>query len=330
MDDREIVSAMKAGALPRLAGLGGAYDRYAGPLFDYCCRILGEREAAAAAIRDAFLHGVTESRGIRDPQLVRAHLYAAARDQCHRRQRSASTVSGRQFSGRQFSGRRPENTGQADLRGLINSVLGGLDEPEREAAELMFNHGLSDSDLAIVFGVSRHRASALAARARDHLEATLATPIVAHIRLRTCPVLRELVPGWDGRLPDETRGLVESHVGQCEACLSLRYRAFQPAIAYALQAPIEPPAQLRRQVIELCMGTTDKAAQTRQVAWTSESASSGRQARRGVVLAVAVILIWVAAAISATLLTILGSHSAQGLTTVQTLSGPAAGNHRPF
>jgi DNA-directed RNA polymerase specialized sigma24 family protein len=333
MDDREIVSAMKAGALPTLAGLGGAYDRYAAPLFDYCYGILGDREDAASATRDAFLREITEFRGIRKPRLMRAQLYAAARDECRRRQQSVPTASRR---------RPPAGDQQANLCELISSAFAGLNGLEREAAELMFNHGLSDSDLAIVLGVSRHRASALATRAQGYLEATLAIPIVAHICLRTCPDLRELLPGWDGRLEDETRALVESHIEQCEICMSTRYQAFQPAIAYALEAPFPPPASLRREVIALSVAAPRKAPRSRQVMWMPESASSASRARLGVALAVAAIVIWVVAAISATLLTILGSHSAHGLITVRTDSlradslraaaehKPGDGNHRPF
>ena len=84
--------------------------------------------------------------------------------------------------------------GQAELRSLIHSVLGGLRPGEREVIELSFRHDLNDSDLAIVLGVSQSRAHDLASRARGRLEEALGALHIALTGREACPVL--LGSGW--------------------------------------------------------------------------------------------------------------------------------------
>src|ERR1044072_2177698 len=52
MDDREIVAAIGAGALP---GLAAAYDDHAESLYGYCRWMLREPEDAADAVEDTFI-----------------------------------------------------------------------------------------------------------------------------------------------------------------------------------------------------------------------------------------------------------------------------------
>jgi DNA-directed RNA polymerase specialized sigma24 family protein len=302
MDDRYIVSAMRGSALATLAGLAGAYDKYAAPLYSYCCWTLGDPVAAAEAVRDTFRFAMTDLPAIRDPELLRAHLYAVARGECH-----SGSASG--------SGRYPPADDRpADLRGLIIDTLAGLDSAEREVAELLFRHGLSHADLALVLSMPRRRASALAAHVQGYLEQSLAVPIVAYAGARTCPELSELLPGWDGQVTVWTTGLVERHIEECLTCESLRYQAFHPAIVYALESRADLPADLRGQVIGLLVDSQGPERTARG----ETSAPNPSHARLGALLAVAAILIWVIVAVIVTLMTILSSHSAHGGTTDRT------------
>jgi DNA-directed RNA polymerase specialized sigma24 family protein len=292
MDDHDIVSAMRAGSLATLAALAGAYDRYAASLYSYCCWILGKPDIAAEAVRETFVLAMTDLRDIRDPELLSAQLYAVARVECHQRlqadtdPRSRSAVS----------------TPQAGLRGLIVETLAKLDDQQREVVELTFRHGLSHADLALVLGIPQRRASALATQIQSHLIATLAVPVVAYTGEKTCPQLNKLLSGWDGHLTLWTEGVVENHIEECLTCESLRYQAFHPAIVYALDSPSDLPADLRGQVIALCVDS----APAEHAGRGEGSAPAGSHAKIGTVLALAVIVIWVAVAVSVTLLTILG------------------------
>lgn len=294
MDDRDIVAAMRASPLATLAGIAGAYDKYAAPLFRYCWWLLGEPDDAAAVVLDTFQLAMTDLRGIRDPEQLCSHLYAVARDECQHRTASSSAAASR---------RRPPIDRRADRRGglrrLIVDALAELDDREREVVELKFGHGLGDAGVAFVLGMPRRQASALAARVQARLEERLAAPIVAYTGTQACPVLNTLLPGWDGRLTLWTTGLVQSHIEECPTCKSLRYQAFQPAVAFALESRASLPAGLRAQVIGLCVDSQGSDRSGRGQATVSH-------ARFGALLAFAAIAIWIIAAVSVTLLTILG------------------------
>ena len=74
-------------------GLAAAYDQFAAPLFAYCRRMLADPEAAAGAVRDTFVIATSRLEGLRDPDRLRAWLYAVARNECLRRQRAAGVTS---------------------------------------------------------------------------------------------------------------------------------------------------------------------------------------------------------------------------------------------
>lgn len=65
------------------AGLAGAYDEYAVPLYTYCRSLLSEPADAADAVHDTSLIAAARLRGLRDPdKLARAgqpHSGAAGR-----------------------------------------------------------------------------------------------------------------------------------------------------------------------------------------------------------------------------------------------------------
>src|ERR1017187_5388883 len=78
MEDPEVVAAIVAGDP---AGLAEAYDRYAVPLYAYCCSMLGEPADAADAVQDTFLIAAAKLRGLRAPGKLRPWLYAVARNE---------------------------------------------------------------------------------------------------------------------------------------------------------------------------------------------------------------------------------------------------------
>jgi len=292
MDDRDIVAAMKASALATMAGLAAAYDKYATSLYSYCCWLVGDTEAAAAVVLETFRLALTDLRGIRNPDLLRSHLYAVARDECRQRQQADSPAD---------QDRPLADHGRADLRGVINTTLAELDRGEREVVELVFRHGLSQAGLGLVLGIPQRRAATQAAKITGYLQERLAAPILAYTGAQTCPELGELLPDWDGRLTLWVTGLVQNHIAQCPTCKSLRYQAFQPAIVFALESSTNLPPSLRGQVIALCLDSMGAEAGGGRAETAPPSA---RQARLGTMLAFAAIAIWVIAAVSITLLTV--------------------------
>src|SRR6266568_336985 len=79
MEDCKVVAAIVAGDP---AGLGEAYDRYAVPLYAYCRSMLREPADAADAVQDTFVIAVSKLTRLRDPERLRAWLFAVARNEC--------------------------------------------------------------------------------------------------------------------------------------------------------------------------------------------------------------------------------------------------------
>ena len=75
MRDSEIVASIAAG---HSGGLAEAYDKYAGPLYEYCRFMLTDPGDAADAVQDTFVIAAARAAGLRDPERLRAWLYAVA------------------------------------------------------------------------------------------------------------------------------------------------------------------------------------------------------------------------------------------------------------
>jgi hypothetical protein len=74
-------------------GIAEAYDRYAAPLYAYCCFMLPGPDDAAAVVRDTFLIATSRLEGLRDPGKLRSWLPAVARRECLRRRSVAGVTS---------------------------------------------------------------------------------------------------------------------------------------------------------------------------------------------------------------------------------------------
>ena len=218
--------------------------------------------------------------------------------------------------------------GQAELRELIRSVLADMKPREREVVELNFRHELFDHDLAVALGLSVSKAQALAARTRGRLEKSLAALRTALAGRQACPVMGALLADWDGQLTEQTRDLVAWHVEQCQTCVNHARGVLRPTVLRAL-LPLPPlPPELREKVLNLCSSTAEDAvAYRRRVVRRAEStwAALFSQAVRwaswasirahpGAAIATAAVALWVAAAVTVTLLTFAGPRAAHAQT----------------
>ena len=84
MYDREIVAAIVEGDS---AALAAAFDQYAQGLYDYCRSLLAEPPEAAEAVQDTFIVAPARLSELRNPERLRAWLFAVARNECHSRLR---------------------------------------------------------------------------------------------------------------------------------------------------------------------------------------------------------------------------------------------------
>ena len=148
---------------------------------------------------------------------------------------------------------------------------------------------------------------------------------IALTRRDACPVLAELLADWDGQLTEQTRNLVVWHIEECQTCANHKRGALRPA-AFSHLLPLAPlPPELREQVLSRCTSTTEDAvayrrrlARRAEPTWFSRFSQAVRQlswasirANPGAAIATVAVTVWVAAAVSVSLLTFAGSHAAQ-------------------
>lgn len=235
MRDSEVVASIVAGDPD---GLAAAYDRYADPLYKYSRSMLSDPADAADAVRDTFVIAASRLAGLRDPELLRAWLYAVARNECLRTLRSIKPASSLEAA--------PdvadtvvdlgEGTERTELRALLVAAAAGLNPGEREVLELQLRQGLEPAEVAAVLGVSRNHAHSLLSRTREQLEACLAVLLVGRAGRGECGELSGMLAGWDGRLTVLLRKRAGRHIERCATCTARRAFELRPAMLLHLSA----------------------------------------------------------------------------------------------
>jgi RNA polymerase sigma factor (sigma-70 family) len=265
MHDSEVVASFVG---DRSGELTEAYDKYADPIYKYCLTWLGEPSEAADAVQDTFVIAAARAAArlvdLREPDRLRAWLYAVARNECQR-----ITPPGRPVFA---TAQAPEVTADAadgredaERARLLDAATRGLTPGEREVIELGLRHGLDVAEVAAVVGVSRSQASTLASRARKHLEASLGAVVVARAGRRDyCYWLGRTLADWDGQLTVPLRKQLHRHIGGCPACSTRRDLELHPdqsrgdaltaAAAAGLRVAAGPPDALRAQTLALAAG----------------------------------------------------------------------------
>src|ERR1700733_13699249 len=274
MHDSEVVESI---AGDRSGGLTEAYDRYADSLYKYCLASLGEPAEAADAVQDTFVIAAARLADLREPDRLRAWLYAVARNECQRiarpRQPEFASAAPAQFVMAGAPKVQEDEAERARLRGLLDDATTGLTPGEREVIELELRQGLAVAEVASVVGVSRTRANALASRAREHLGDSLEAVVVARTGRRDCRLLSGMLAGWDGELTVTLREQLHRHIGRCPTCSTRRDLELHPArllgqspgealaaaAADSLRAAAGAPDALRAHTLALAAGQEPEA-----------------------------------------------------------------------
>jgi RNA polymerase sigma factor (sigma-70 family) len=234
MRDSEVVACIVAGDL---GGLAEAYDRYAALLHTYCCTLLREPADAADVVQDTFLIASDRLADLRDPDRLRPWLFAVARNECMRRLRDRTSTSA--FDEAADLTDETADVGgdaeRAELRALLRAALRGLNAGDRDVIILQVSQGLDVAEVAKVLGVTRNAAHALLSRARSQLHAAVGVLLVSRAGRAQCPVLDDLLAGWDGELTVLLRKRLNRHIGNCPVCTARRQHEMRPARLLALQ-----------------------------------------------------------------------------------------------
>ena len=236
MRDSEIVASIVAGDP---SGLAAAYDRYAEPLYKYCRSMLSNPPDAADAVQDTFVIASGRLAELRDPDRLRAWLYAVARNECLQilgSPRPAPRITVPPGMADTVIDITEGAAERAELRALLTTAARGLNAAEREVLELQLRQGLEAAEVADVLGVSRSQAAALASRARDQLEACLAVLLVGRAGRDDCRELNALLAGWNGQLTPALRRRAHRHIERCATCATRRVYELRPAVLLGLSA----------------------------------------------------------------------------------------------
>jgi RNA polymerase sigma factor (sigma-70 family) len=232
MRDSEVVASIVAGD-PE--GLAVAYDRYSGPLFGYCQSLLRQPEDSADAVQDTFVIAASKLGRLRDPERLRAWLFAVARNECLHRLKSRKETPALDDLPEQ-----PDESvdvggeaERAESRALIRAAVAGLNDGERDVINQLW-HGLEVPEVAMALGVSRNHAHSLFSRARDQLEASVAVLLVGRSGRQDCAALDQLLHGWDGSLTATLRKRVGRHIDRCAVCSDRRRQELKPALLLSL------------------------------------------------------------------------------------------------
>jgi RNA polymerase sigma factor (sigma-70 family) len=247
MYDREIVAAIVEGDS---AALAAAFDQYAQGLYDYCRSLLTEPSEAADAVQDTFIVAPARLSELREPERLRAWLFAVARNECYGRLR-VRVAPPPARPNETVDSLREFGAAHMETRDLVRSALAGLKPAEREAIDLDLRHEFEDADLVDILGAPRNQVQTLLSRARSHFSAALAVLLVARSGPKYCPELAGMLDGSHGQLGQLLTNRVNRHIERCPVCAERMRRELSPA-AMLRRLPLAIlPTGLRARTVQL-------------------------------------------------------------------------------
>ncbi|HEX6656745.1 MAG TPA: sigma-70 family RNA polymerase sigma factor [Ilumatobacter sp.] len=244
--DRELVAAHVSGDRSALAAI---YDRYADPLYDTAAAMLGDRHEAEDLTHDVFVLASRKLGQLRQPERLRAWLFAVLRHEVYRRsakRRRIRPVDPTAPGMAEMTGSF-DNEGEgaaverAELAVFVREAALGLGARDQLLLELSARQDLTGADLADAMGVTQQQCHVLLHRMRERVQRSIGALTVARYGRKECPDLQALLAGWNGEFDELTRKRVAGHVDDCEICgETSRKWAVLPlfSAAPALAAPI--------------------------------------------------------------------------------------------
>ncbi len=221
------------------------YRRHADALYATAVGLLGgDRAAAADALQDTLVRATTRIGQLRDPDRLRAWLFAILRNEVTNRHRHTARLTQDEELTTMAAEVADPTTGlhRAELIGLVWTAAESLQERDREVVELHLRGGLDGSELADALGVSASHGYVLVSRMKDRMERAVGALLVARVARKDCPELDRRLAGWDGRFSMEIRSKVTRHVESCDTCTRRRKAlvAFDQLVAGAVPVVVAP------------------------------------------------------------------------------------------
>jgi DNA-directed RNA polymerase specialized sigma24 family protein len=251
--------------------LAYVFDRWAGPLLDYCGGVLPGRAEAAGAAQDTLIAAQQRIGELADPHRVRSWLYALARLRCAGGVPGGATAGPAQGDPADGPAADLDHAGQPgadtavlglpDLEAeairqeklqIVTAAMAGLSPEDREVLNLAFRHRLHDTDLPAVLGLPLRRVRLLLSGAVSRFSQAATAVAALRAGLAGCQTLESIAGGWDPRSPalaPAVRKRLAKHIRSCTECTAiLKGQVFGPELLDA--QPLAPaPGAFRLRVL---------------------------------------------------------------------------------
>lgn len=245
-EDRRIAASLAA---HEQSGLLAAYDAYASSLYGYCWSLLRDDDEATDTLQDTFIVAFECAGQLTAPEMLRAWLYALARNECLRR--LATNPAGGPLAlvdvpPEGLTRGAGDDASEEDLPTFVWVAAEALSRDEREVLELSMRQGLDSAELAAVLGIAPSQAEGLVVRATQQLERAFAALRLALVGREACADLDNILgDDWTGHLdPPLLRRLVR-HIENCVTCGERKGEEQRPADLYQILPVVGVPLLLR-------------------------------------------------------------------------------------
>lgn len=260
--DAELVDEIVRGSDQAFALL---YDRYADRVYSFCLTLTRDRGLAEDVVSDTFVAAWQNMSALRDRSAVRAFLYRIARNRVARvGARTArqvpvdpegsvlASLAAEVDVADGVSGESESGSMRDESFELVWAAAEGLNENERAVLELSVRQGLSNEELAISLGVTRHNATVLASRMRSNLERSISVLYLVRQENPRCQEFRQLTGTYDGVFTPVWRKRIGRHIDQCVYCES---RSRSTVLSTFASSPLAAaPAELRSKILKRATG----------------------------------------------------------------------------
>lgn len=204
--DASLVGLVREG---EVAAFESIYDRYHRGILSFSRHLLSDPEEAADVVQHTFLSAYSAIVASEKPILLRAWLYAIARNRCYSLLRARREEPAAEIAGPITEGLATHVLRREDLRQLLVDMR-RLPEDQRTALVMAGVGTLSHQQVAETLGVPANKVKALVFQARESLQAAQAA------RETDCSEIREQLTTVRGAAL--RRGNLRRHLEDCPAC----------------------------------------------------------------------------------------------------------------
>ncbi|MGB0111871.1 MAG: sigma-70 family RNA polymerase sigma factor [Ilumatobacteraceae bacterium] len=282
--DRALVAAHLDGDPSALAAM---YDRFGASLHDTARAMLSDAHEAEDLTHDVFVIAAERLDQLRDPDRLRAWLFAILRNEVYRRTRrrhrvaptDPHTAAVADMAAPDDPHAEGADVELAEAAAFVRAAAAGLGTRDQLVLELSARQGLAGADLADALGVTQPQCHVMVNRMRDRVKRSIGALTVARHGRRDCADLQQLLRQWNGTFDEKIRKRIAGHIDGCETCERTSKRlAVVPLIAAA--PAFAAPVTLRDRVVGITSDPAGSATGDRDVRFDGVDGFP-RQARAG-------------------------------------------------